>query len=217
MSSSALALAKAELRAHHHALRLHAARQRDSWQAANTRLSQQVARYVHAQRHGAQPLRIAAYVPLADEPGAEFLLDVLAGSADELWLPICKPGFQLHWALYEGPDSLTVRNPRLPVSEPIAEGLPSAQCIPNLDLMVVPALAISRNGFRLGKGAGFYDRAITAAHEHVADNTGTTMPELVGVVFADEICDSVPHDEHDRAVDKIITECGVRSLETAPQ
>ena len=215
MSSSALANAKADLRARIHQSRLRASQDPTSWRSKNTQLSMHITNYVHAQRSNRQSLRIAAYVPLADEPGAEVLLEALAEITDELWLPICRPGFQLNWALYDGPDSLHVPNPRLPVAEPIADGIPSKQCLPNLDLVVVPALAIDHNGFRLGKGAGFYDRALAAARRQVTGanpSAPTTMPELLGVVFAAEIFSQVPHDHHDCSMDKVVTEYGIRSL-----
>lgn len=210
-----LSEAKAALRSHHAKARRRACHDADSWRTKNSRMVEYTAQYVRSLRREGQPLRIAAYVPLADEPGAGFLLKTLETDVDELWLPICMPNARLHWSRYAGPDSLHVPNPRLPVSEPVGPGIASADCLPQLDLVVVPALAIARDGYRLGKGAGFYDQAIAEARAHVSSRTesaASCMPELLGLVFASEVCDSVPHDHRDCAVDKIMTEMGVRNL-----
>ena len=206
---------KARRRACHVKARRRACHDAESWRTKNSQMAEYTAQYVRSLRREGQPLRIAAYVPLADEPGAGFLLETLETDVDELWLPICMPDARLHWSRYAGPDSLHIPNPRLPVSEPVGPGIASADCLPRLDLVIVPALAIARDGYRLGKGAGFYDRAIAEARSYVSSQTesaASSMPELLGLVFASEVCDSVPHNHRDCAVDKIMTEMGVRNL-----
>ncbi|WP_448860283.1 5-formyltetrahydrofolate cyclo-ligase [Corynebacterium propinquum] len=213
--SGNLSEAKAALRSHHVKARRRACRDAESWRTKNSQMAEYTAQYVRSLRREGQPLRIAAYVPLADEPGAGFLLETLETDVDELWLPICMPDARLHWSRYAGPDSLHIPNPRLPVAEPVGPGIASADCLPRLDLVIVPALAIARDGYRLGKGAGFYDRAIAEARSYVSSQTesaASSMPELLGLVFASEVCDSVPHNHRDCAVDKIMTEMGVRNL-----
>ncbi|WP_454973719.1 5-formyltetrahydrofolate cyclo-ligase [Corynebacterium propinquum] len=213
--SGNLSEAKAALRSRHVKARRRACRDAESWRTKNSQMAEYTAQYVRSLRREGQPLRIAAYVPLADEPGAGFLLETLETDVDELWLPICMPDARLHWSRYAGPDSLHIPNPRLPVSEPVGPGIASADCLPRLDLVIVPALAIARDGYRLGKGAGFYDQAIAEARSYVSSQTesaASSMPELLGLVFASEVCDSVPHNHRDCAVDKIMTEMGVRNL-----
>ena len=61
-------------------------------------------------------------------------------------------------------------------------------------LVVAPALAVDRQGMRLGKGAGYYDRALA----------GLDVP-VAAVVYGWEVMDAVPHDAHDQAVDAVIT------------
>lgn len=219
MSSFPLATAKTELRSKHQQARQLAAHDRDTWRKSNAALGQNVAEFLKSLRFPGQPLRVAGYVPLDDEPGAGTLLNALESHTDELWLPICQPGFRLSWSQYDGPDSLAVRNPRLPIPEPRGEGISSTECLPTLDLIVLPALAIDYTGYRLGKGAGFYDRAIAEAWTACSSNTSSSvvasakaMPELVGVVFSTEVCPFVPHDERDCAVNRIITEIGITTI-----
>jgi 5-formyltetrahydrofolate cyclo-ligase len=67
-----------------------------------------------------------------------------------------------------------------------------------IDLVVVPGLAFSKNGYRLGFGGGYYDRFL-------ANYQGKT----VSLAFKDQILSEVPVENHDIAVEKIITSQGV--------
>ena len=56
-----------------------------------------------------------------------------------------------------------------------------------VDLVVVPALAADKSGNRLGRGMGFYDRALIAIR----------AKNVVVVVHDDELVDLVPTESHD--------------------
>ncbi|MBW0000728.1 MAG: 5-formyltetrahydrofolate cyclo-ligase [Verrucomicrobia bacterium] len=64
-------------------------------------------------------------------------------------------------------------------------------------LVLVPGLAFSRQGDRLGRGAGFYDRYLAAL-----DAAVTT----VGVAFHLQLIDDLPRDAHDVRVRTVVTE-----------
>lgn len=64
------------------------------------------------------------------------------------------------------------------------------------DLIFIPALAVDKSGQRLGKGKGYYDRAL-ADLEDVAP--------VIAVVFDDEIIDEVPTEDHDHPVDAVVS------------
>jgi 5-formyltetrahydrofolate cyclo-ligase len=65
-------------------------------------------------------------------------------------------------------------------------------------LVIAPALAVDHAGWRLGRGAGYFDRALAHAR-------GT----LCAVVYADELLPVVPHEPHDVAVHLVVTEAGI--------
>ncbi|GAB5521047.1 MAG: hypothetical protein RhofKO_32980 [Rhodothermales bacterium] len=65
----------------------------------------------------------------------------------------------------------------------------------DLDLVIVPALAFDRAGYRVGHGFGYYDEFLS----------GLSIP-TVGVCFADCVYNAVPHEVHDIAVDRVVTE-----------
>jgi 5-formyltetrahydrofolate cyclo-ligase len=59
------------------------------------------------------------------------------------------------------------------------------------DLVMVPALAADRRGFRLGRGGGSYDRALA--------RVGAPVP-TVALLYPGELLDEVPAGPHDLPV-----------------
>lgn len=81
----------------------------------------------------------------------------------------------------------------------IAEPGPAARsCDPSeIDLIVVPGVAFTFAGARMGRGKGYYDRYLA-------------QPEFralkVGVGYAHQIMESLPVEAHDVAMDRVCTE-----------
>jgi 5-formyltetrahydrofolate cyclo-ligase len=75
------------------------------------------------------------------------------------------------------------------------------------DVMLVPLAAFDRVGHRIGYGAGFYDRAISRLHDK------GLRPILIGVAFDCQEVDIIPAEDHDVAVDAILTESGFRIIQ----
>lgn len=65
-----------------------------------------------------------------------------------------------------------------------------------IDLVIVPGLAFSPAGDRLGYGAGYYDRFL-AERRHA---------RAVGVAYAFQVVSDVPTEPHDVRVDAVITD-----------
>jgi 5-formyltetrahydrofolate cyclo-ligase len=76
----------------------------------------------------------------------------------------------------------------------------------NPDVMLVPLAAFDRIGHRIGYGAGYYDRAISKLHDM------GRRPRLIGVAFDCQEVDIIPAEDHDVAVDAILTESGLRVI-----
>ena len=66
-----------------------------------------------------------------------------------------------------------------------------------IDVVLVPGLAFTRDGRRLGQGGGFYDRFLPLVREDCV---------TVGVCFAEQIVDDLITEPHDRIVDLVITD-----------
>ncbi len=67
------------------------------------------------------------------------------------------------------------------------------------DVVLVPGVAFTPTGDRLGQGGGWYDRFLPRCRDDAA---------LIGVAFDVQLVDAVPVEDHDRAMDAVITEEG---------
>lgn len=74
---------------------------------------------------------------------------------------------------------------------------PKDDCTPSdkLDVILVPTVGISRDGYRLGYGYGYYDRFL-------AKNNAVT----ISLTYAKQIVKSVPKTKDDVKIDWIVTE-----------
>ena len=81
--------------------------------------------------------------------------------------------------------------------------VPQTESVAAPDILLIPLVAFDVDGFRLGYGAGYFDRTLTAL--------STRLPKAlaVGVGFALAKVDSVYPQVHDEAMDFIITENGI--------
>ena len=68
------------------------------------------------------------------------------------------------------------------------------------DVVVVPGLAFTTDGDRLGQGGGWYDRFLSQVR---SDCTS------IGVCFTEQIVDALPVEAHDVVVDHVVTDRGV--------
>jgi 5-formyltetrahydrofolate cyclo-ligase len=138
---------------------------------------------------------VAGYVPGPIEPGHGLLPDALSGACGRLLLPVVPAvGAELGWAEFAG--QLAVG--RFGLLEPVGPRLPPT-AVAAAVAVVVPALAVDRNGARLGRGGGYYDRAL----RHAASGA-----ILVAVVFDDELLEEVPAEPHDLPVTAVVTPFG---------
>lgn len=63
-----------------------------------------------------------------------------------------------------------------------------------IELMLAPALAISKDLYRLGYGKGYYDQFLTKQRPKC----------VIGVIYRHELIDVLPIDSHDQQLDDVI-------------
>lgn len=68
-----------------------------------------------------------------------------------------------------------------------------------VDLIVVPGMAFTRDGKRLGHGKGYYDRFIKELKNI------NCKPKTYAVGFHQQVLEDVPVDDYDQIIDSIIT------------
>jgi len=67
------------------------------------------------------------------------------------------------------------------------------------DVVIVPGLAFTPHGDRLGQGGGWYDRFLADVRPDC---------RTIGVGFAEQIVDTLPVEVHDIRLDHVVTESG---------
>ena len=130
---------------------------------------------------------VAAYYSVDTEPSTRSLVYALWKRGTYVLLPMLRSDGQLDWASYEGPESMTpARHGLLEPAEPLAR-----HSIASADLVIVPALAADRRGNRLGRGRGYYDRALA--------RVGPLIP-TIALLYDGELLDQVPAGRFDHPV-----------------
>jgi 5-formyltetrahydrofolate cyclo-ligase len=140
---------------------------------------------------------VAAYVSVGTEPGTSALLDDLVAAGKRVILPVLEPDLDLDWAVYEGRTSLAPAGRGL--LEPLGRRL-GHDAVATADVVLVPGMAVSGTGLRMGRGGGSYDRTLARVP------VGT--PVWV-VLYDDEVGRDVPSEPHDRTVTGAVTPSGV--------
>jgi 5-formyltetrahydrofolate cyclo-ligase len=70
--------------------------------------------------------------------------------------------------------------------------------IGGLDLILTPGLAFTKEGHRLGRGKGFYDKFF------VAYNSLYKPPHLIGLALNPSIVDDIPYTLNDVKMDEVL-------------
>ncbi len=139
---------------------------------------------------------VALFASRPDEVDTRPLIRLAQRDGKQLYLPRMISGRTLEFARVSEMGSLKAG--RLGVLEPDESCL--ARSIEQDWLILVPGLAFDRNGGRLGRGAGYYDRALGAP----ALVQG--RPKLLGVGFACQIIEHVPTTSLDVQMDGVVTD-----------
>lgn len=128
--------------------------------------------------------RVASYVAMGNEP---------AITPRPGWLlPVLRADDDLDWARFDG----HLQRGRRGLLEPPGPHL-GIDAIAFAQLVLVPALSVDAEGYRLGRGGGSFDRSLVRA-------TGL----VVAVVHDEELVDEVPHEPHDVPVHAVVTPGG---------
>jgi 5-formyltetrahydrofolate cyclo-ligase len=128
---------------------------------------------------------IASYISYGDEPNTFELNNAIIAAGKKLLLPRIievngQPG--LEWVPWDGEPQHLAKQGR--ILEPIG---PADTDHNQIEVVIVPALRVDRDGYRLGQGGGFYDRAL-------AQISAWT----IALIFPEEIAgQSLPRESHD--------------------
>lgn len=157
-------------------------------------------------RAGPSGLTVTAFQPLPTEPPVGALVQAVLADGIRVLLPVTvRDRPDLHWvpatpATGDGVAADVMRGVALTGEELGPEALTE------VDVALIPGLAVDRHGHRLGQGGGYYDRAlphlrpgvpvIVALHDHEVPTGAVHLPSQA----------------HDIRVDGVLTTAGVHLL-----
>lgn len=143
-----------------------------------------------------QSNNIMLYLSFNNEVDSYELIEYCLGNKKCVIVPYCnKEGKQITPVKIENIEKQLVKNdygflePKLEYIKP--------EPIDSIDLIIIPGLAFDKRCYRIGYGAGYYDRFL--------DKVNSKIP-TIGLVFDYQIIDSAEVDEFDIPLDYVITE-----------
>ena len=136
---------------------------------------------------------VMIFLSFGSEINTDYIIERLWQQGKKVFVPLCKPEtremdiFPLASFADVEPGYFGIREPKKDLHSPVAKEV--------IDLVVVPAVAFDRQGYRVGYGGGYYDRFMA----------GLPVPKI-GLAFSCQLIAQAPVDEYDQAVQGIVTE-----------
>ena len=147
------------------------------------------------------------FFSLPNEINTRLLLDCAWQQGKQVFLPKVTPQKYGEMSFYSCASKSELQPGPFGILEPAGRGAFSVLPGPR-SLMIVPGLAFSPAGQRLGKGGGYYDRFFASASA-----SGGSRPfagaTLIGLCFLAQLVDAVPVEEYDFSVHGVCTEQGI--------
>ncbi len=106
-------------------------------------------------------------------------------------LPVVK-GEELELRYYAGKDDL--KKGAYGIEEP--SGMIFTD-YPEIDVTIVPGVSFDKDGNRLGRGKGYYDRLLPKLSSY-----------NIGICYAFQVSDKIPYEPYDRKMDAVLTDEG---------
>ncbi|MBU2962821.1 5-formyltetrahydrofolate cyclo-ligase [Citreicella sp. C3M06] len=140
---------------------------------------------------GHRGVPVAGYLPIRSEIDPRAAM-AEASAHGPVMVPLIEAkATPLRFALWE-PDMALVPGP-------FGAEVPADPVFAVPQIVIVPLVAFTRAGARLGYGGGFYDRTLQALRA-----SGPVL--AVGFAFAAQEAEALPHDPNDQPLDMIVTE-----------
>lgn len=145
---------------------------------------------------GQPPCTVSAFCSMGEELDTQPLLERLGALGYDLCLPVMQGrGKPLVFRKWSPGDSMA--SGTWGIQEPTED-----KPVLHPDVVLAPLLAFDREGWRLGYGGGFYDRT-------VRELRSLEPIRFIGLAFAEQEVDAVPHLEYDERLDAVLTPRGL--------
>ena len=161
------------------------------------RLDESITQKLLAIPEYAETTTVLTYVSVSSEVSTRMFIDCVLCDGKTVAVPRCLPGHRLEFVAITSLDQLVAAPFNL--LEPAEELSALAEDQMSNSICIVPALLVDAKGYRLGYGAGFYDRFLS-----------TYSGKKICLAYQQNLSKTMlPHTEFDVPVDMVITESGV--------
>lgn len=145
----------------------------------------------------AEAATVLTYVSVSSEVSTRMFIEGALRDGKTVAVPRCLPGHRLEFVAISSLDQLAPAPFNLLEPPKDLSALTEDQM--NNSICIVPALLVDTKGYRLGYGAGFYDRFLS-----------TYLCKKICLAYQQNLSKTtLPHTEFDVAVDMVITESDV--------
>lgn len=144
--------------------------------------------------------RISVYLSTEDEISTEPIIRYIFENNKTCYVPRYNKNKMEMVKLHSMKDWETLPLTKWNIKQPhLGEHRENALDTGGLDLIIVPGVAFTADGDRMGHGKGFYDTFLRHLH-----NTQLTSPTTIALAFNEQVLDDVPLQEHDVKIDLIL-------------
>jgi 5-formyltetrahydrofolate cyclo-ligase len=165
------------------------------------RASVQFARIVSRARLLRHGMRVAIYHAYGHEADASKVIDLAWARGCRVYLPVITHfrHSRMEFLRFDADQPLTRNRFGIPEPDPASAERIAAR---HLDLILLPLVAFDLAGWRLGSGAGFYDRRLS----HLRLGRIWRRPRLVGVAYDFQKVERLEPQRWDIPLDAIVTD-----------
>ena len=145
--------------------------------------------------------KIGVYWPM----GSELRLDGFVRAAQKrgakLYLPYIEPRSRRMWFTPYPADGVKQERKRGRAKLHVPQFAGRKIRVHGLSILLVPIVGIDHEGYRLGQAGGYYDATLSAMKHRL-------QAKIIGVGFACQLVDRLPHEAHDVPLDGFVSERG---------
>ncbi len=155
--------------------------------------------------------RIAAYHAYGHEADASQLIERAWRRGCEVFLPVITHVRTSRMEFFRFMPDMALRTNAFGIPEPDPARTPRI-CPRHLDIVFMPLVAFDARGWRLGSGAGYYDRRM----HHLKAGRRWRRPKLIGIAYAQQRVERLLPSEWDIPLAAVITEHAFERFESHP-
>lgn len=142
--------------------------------------------------------KIFIYYSVGKEPDTVNIISKMLQDGKEVYIPLIACTREMAAGRIRSTENLPMGPLKIPKPLPGCERADKSR----LDMIVIPGVAFDTAGGRLGRGGGYYDTYLQ-----------NTSAFKVGITREAFLCERIPLEAHDIAVDCVVTENGIKKSE----